>query len=237
MRRRRGFTLLELLVSVTLGAALVALTAHVFGTAVRGRERLERTAGDLAALRRAYETITRDMHSATVPPDDSGWQFGLSATGAGAGSDILQFASLVGEPLLLGRAGNETALIQYAVAEDPETGRSTLWRYETAYPVPDGAAAGGGAALSQDTRAIPLLPGVTGAAYLFYSEEQQSWLQTWENQAGLPSAIRLDLTLQAGDTEEQDGEAGSERLESWVFSLPAAAPPAAAGAAGTEEEL
>src|SRR5687768_12204490 len=112
--RPRGMTLLEVLVAAGLAAVLLLLTAQVFRSALDARTRLVEISGDLTALRRAYETISRDMHSATVPPDDSGLQFGLSATPAGRGSSVLQFASVVGEPLLAGRAATETALIQYA---------------------------------------------------------------------------------------------------------------------------
>lgn len=234
MKRRRGFTLLELIVAASLAAGLVMLTAQVFRSALAGRERLQGVSGEMARLRQAYQTISRDMHSAVVPPDDSGLQFGLSAAegaGAGGGTDVLQFAATDGEPLLAGRAANETVLVQYAVAEDPRTGRPTLWRYETAYPVPEGAAPGTGG----DTRALPLLPGVVGASYLFFNAEQQDWSDTWEGQTGLPTAIRIDLALQSapgGDT----ANAAPARQESWVFQLPAAgfANDEAAEAAETE---
>ena len=223
---RRAMTLIELLVAMTLAATLLLLTAQVFRTALDGRERVEEKAAESAAVRRAYETISRDMHSATVPPDESGLQFGLSATPAGSASNVLQFASVVGEPLLVPRASNETVLVQYAVAEDPRDNRLAFWRYETPYPVPEGAAPG----TSEETRTVLLLPGITTASYLFYSEEQQNWVESWDGEAGLPTAIRIDLALQ-----DADGR-GEPRQESWIFSLPAAraANDEAAEAAETE---
>jgi hypothetical protein len=142
--------------------------------------------------------------------------FGLSttATTSGLGADVLQFASVVGEPLLVGRPANETVLIQYVVTDDPRTGEPGLWRYETPYPVPDSSTNQGG--LSEDTRMTPLLSGVTGATYLFYSTEQQTWLDTWDGQTGLPTAIRVDLALSNGDRDAEP------KIESWVFSVPAA---------------
>lgn len=212
MTRRRGYTLIELLVAAGLASMLLFLAAQVFSTATRSRERLRERAGDTAALQRAYDAISRDLHSATVPPDDSGLQFGLSATSAGTANNVLQLASIVGEPLLAGRAANETALIQYAVAEDPVTGRPGLWRYETPYPVPDAASGTAG----EPERAFVLVPGVVQASYLFYSSAQQNWLETWEGEMGLPAAIRIDLALENRSGEEET------RTESWTFALPSA---------------
>lgn len=207
--KRRGFTLIELLVAVALGASLMVLAASVFRTAMDGRQRLAGRSERIAALRRTFEILSRDFHSATVPPDDSGLQFGLTPPAAG-GAELLQFAAVVGEPLLAGRAATETVLLQYVVAEDPRTGTPTLFRHETAYPVPEGAAPGE----SPDTRSQPLLPGATGATYLFYSAAQQTWVESWEGEVGLPAAVRVDLAVQ--DTAE-----GPPRQESWVFTLPA----------------
>lgn len=213
---RRGFTLIELLISFTLAAVILMLFAQVFRSATTGRERVQEIGTRTGALRRCFETMNRDIHSSTVPPDDSGLTFGLSstATSGGVGADVLQFASVVGEPMLVGRAANETVLIQYMVTQDPRTGEPGLWRYETPYPVPDSSGSSGG--ISEDTRMTPLLSGVTGATYLFYSNEQQTWLDTWDGQTGLPTAIRVDLALSKGDNDPDP------KVESWVFSVPAA---------------
>jgi general secretion pathway protein J len=209
--RRRGFTLIEVLLAAALSAVLLILAAQVFRTALTARDRLREVSQEQSAVRRAFETISRDMHSATVPPDDSGLQFGLTAAPAGA-SNIMQFAAVVGEPMLLNRAANETVLVQYSIAPDPRTNRPTLWRYETSYPVPDGSTPGA----SQDTRTTPLLPGVTAATYLFYSADQQTWVDSWDGLTGLPTAIRIDLVM------EQPNLKSDPRQESWVFTLPAA---------------
>jgi prepilin-type N-terminal cleavage/methylation domain-containing protein len=213
---RRGYTLIELLISLTLAAVLLALFAHVFRTATFARDRVQERGATAGALRRCFETMSRDIHSATIPPDDSGLQFGLATAGttSGLGADILQFASVVGEPLLVGRPATETALIQYVVDADPRTGTPTLWRYETPYPVPDVGT--GAAGLSDDTLMTPLLPGVIGATYLFYSNQQQTWVETWEGETGLPGAIRVDLLLQ------REGVDLEPQLQSWIFTVPAA---------------
>lgn len=214
--RRRGFTLIELLLAIALGATLLMLAAQVFATALNGRSRLQERNVTSSALRRAYETISRDMHSAIVPPDDSDLQFGISSTVSGATRDVLQLATVVGEPLMVSRAANETVLVQYAIAPDPDTGRSTFWRYETPYPVPEGSSVES----DPDTRAIPLLVGVEDASYTFYSPTQTTWVQTWDGETGLPTAIRFDLVFEVEDVPNRTP--GTAQHESWIFNLPAA---------------
>lgn len=227
LRTRGGFTLIELLVATALGAVLLLLAAQVFQTAMRTRDRVRQVGAETTALRRAYELIGRDLHSAVVVPEESGLTFGLAASPTGAPSGAFQLASAVGEPLLVGRAVGETVIVQYSVEEDPRTGRPGLWRRETPYPVLEGGAPG----LTEDTRSTLVLPDATNAAYLFYSPEQTNWIETWDGQVGLPTAVRVDLTL-----EEPDGR-GEPRQESWVFSLPASqfANDEAAVAAAAEE--
>jgi prepilin-type N-terminal cleavage/methylation domain-containing protein len=210
MKRRRGYTLLELMVATAMGATLMAVAAGAFITAMDGRSRLEAHGAARAALRRAYEVLARDIHSATLPPDDSGVQFGLDLTAGGGAADVLRLAAVVGEPLLTPRPANETVLVEYAIAENPRTGRPAFWRFATPYPVVAGPGTDG------DTRALPLLDGVVDAEYAFFSESQANWLTTWEGEPGLPTAIRVDLYF----GEDEGGRAGAQR-ETWIFQLPA----------------
>lgn len=213
MRRRRGLTLIEMLVASALAAMLVGLAAHVFVTASSLRGRLREAGTASADLRRAHEMIARDLHSATIAPDDTGLQFGTSSSGYGTGSDILRFATTVGEPLLATRKVGETALIQYSItSETGETGDAGLWRFENAYPLPTDESE------PPPERATLILPGARAVSYLFYSETEQNWLNSWEDQVGLPTAIRMEIVLGSGpETREEEA-----RLESWVFTLPSA---------------
>ncbi len=218
--RRPGYTLIEVLVAMALVAMLATLVAQTFRAAAVARERIHAHLRLAAGLRRAYDVIARDLHSSVLPPDDTGLLFGIAATPAAAGSSVLQLASAVGDPLLAGRVANETVLVQYAVMPDPRTEAPTLWRFETPYPLPDDGsgqpAAPDPSGQNTDTRSTPLLPGVTGVTFLFYSLSQQNWVETWEGETGLPDAVRMDLLF-----EDPNGRA-EPRQESWVFHLPAA---------------
>lgn len=214
MKRRRGFTLIEVLVAAAFGTTLLLLTAHVFHTALNGRERLRHTAEDSSALRRAFDVMSRDLHSAVVPPEDAGFQFGLAAEQGTSVVTPFQFATANAEPVLLTRAGNETQLVQYSVDVDPRTGRPMLWRRTVGYPSPNQTSPFD----ADDAGLVPLLPGVSAITYTFYSTDQQTWVDTWEGETGLPTAVRIDLII-----EDRGATARSvPRQESWTFNLPAA---------------
>lgn len=236
MRRRRGLTLIELVVALTLGAMVVLMGAQVFRMGLFGREQLKNRASQTTALRRAYEIISRDLHSAVVPPDDSGLQFGSSAGSSAPNSEVFAFASTVGEPLLVtNRAANETSLIRYEVGLDPVTERPTLWRYETPYPVPEGTSIES----AEDVRATPLLTGVAEVHYQFLDAAQSAQVDTWEGQPGIPAAVYMTLVLdRSGQNTASRGTTNANAAaESWTFYLPGSKYSAdeAAAAAAAEE--
>ncbi len=211
MTRRAGFTLLELVVATAMLTALGARCAMVFRATWSGRDRLRTHIQDMGSLSRTYEVMMRDFHCAVVPPDDSGLQFG-SGGATGGGTNVLQFAAALGEPLLAGRQANETVLVQYSIIADPDTARPTLYRIETPYPIQDSLLA----SAQPSGRGTALLPGVIGATYVFFSSDQQDWVNSGAGLTGLPTAVRVDLILE-GQRQSQE-----QRSESWVFSMPAA---------------
>jgi len=225
-RVRPGYTLIELLIALALGASVLLVTAQVFQTALRGRERLQGRAGDVARLRRAYDIISRDMHSAVLPQDDTEFQLGLSA--ASAGQTGFQMATAVGDPLMAGRPANETVIVRYSVTEDPDTGQPSLFRHETPYQPANGTGPMGGGpapaagAPDAEMRSMILLPGVASVSYMFYDPDTRQWANTWGGQTpGLPSAIRMDLVMAVPVSASAEAPA-APRAEQWIFSLPAA---------------
>ncbi len=233
MTRRSGFTLLELLVSIVMISLLTTIGARVFIATFTARDRLRESTREVGGLRRAYEVISRDFHSAVTAPEDSGVVFGLVSGGNASLNPVFQFASAVSEPLLVGRQANETALLQYLVEPDPRTGEPALWRVENAYPVPEGTTPGQVGQNSEgDTRATLLLRGVTNINYLFYSTSQTNWVDTWDGEAGLPTGVRMDLFF--GESNDPNKP---PRQETLTFSIPSAAfinsEAAAAASAGT----
>jgi type II secretory pathway component PulJ len=213
MKRRAAFTLIELLIASSMAAVLLFLAAAVFMAALRGRTRIHEIGSQTGLLRRAYQTVARDLHSALPAPDDAGMPFGYATDTSASGTPILQLATSVGEPLLTGGTTTETELVRYVIEADPRTNRPTLFRQAIPYS----------AELSQSpqnalasARLTPLLPGVTGVNYLFYSTSQTNWVDTWDGEVGMPTAVRIDLQMETTNPN------ADPRIESWTIVLPAA---------------
>jgi hypothetical protein len=152
-----------------------------------------------------------------MPPDDSSIFFGLTNQQDQFGPGNLALAATVGEPLLASRPTSEIVIVRYVLGEDPldRTGKTgTLYRYGV--PHPEGAEGATVAGVDSETRQQPLLRNVDAVTYLFYSEERRDWVQTWEQETGLPLAVRMDLSM------HRPGEAAGSKLETWIFQLPAA---------------
>lgn len=216
-RRRRGLTLIELIVASTMAAVLLWATSAAFRAAIDTRNRLTGRSAELAELRRAHDAIARDFHSCAMPPEDSSIFFGMTTQQDQFGPGNLALASTIGEPLLASRPTSEMVIVRYVLSQDPldRTGKTgVLFRY--AVPHPEGAEGATVAGIDADTRQQPLLRNVDAVSYLFYSEERKDWVQTWEQETGLPLAVRMDLSM------HRPGEAAGSKLESWIFQIPAA---------------
>ncbi len=217
MRARRGLTLIELMVAATMAAILLWAVAGVFRAAVDTRNRLTGRTQELSELRRAHDLIARDFHSCLMPPEDSSILFGLTNQQDQFGAGNLAMASSIGEPLLASRPTSEVVIVRYVLGQDPldrsgQTG--ILYRY--AVPYPEGTEGATIAGIDAETRQQPLLRNVDSVSYLFYSEERRDWVQTWEQETGLPLAVRMDLAM------HRVGEPAGSRTETWIFQLPAA---------------
>ena len=216
-RARRGLTLIELIVASVMAAMLLWATAGAFRATIDTRNRLTGRTAELSELRRAHDIIARDFHSCVMPPDDSSIFFGLTNQQDQFGANALALAASIGEPLLASRPTSEIVIVRYVLGQDPldESGRTgILYRY--AIPYPEGAESATVAGIDTETRQQPLLKNVDAVAYLFYSEERQNWVESWEQETGLPLAVRMDISM------HRPGEEAGSRRESWIFQLPAA---------------
>ncbi len=195
-RARAGFTLIELLVALTLlGLVSVVLFGGLrFGTRAweAGNARAER----LAEIETVQSLLRRQLAQAVQP----GTLAGRSEAGEGGapfvgGANALRFVALA--PLRIGVAG--FYLFDLAVIEDSRSARLELtWRLFR----PD----------EPDTLAEPepglggrrvLIEGIERAAFSYYGaergEQEARWRERWDEAAGLPSLIALDIAFPRDD--------------------------------------
>jgi type II secretion system protein J len=210
-------TLIELIVASAMAAVLLWATSAAFKATVDTRNRLMGRTAELSELRRAHDVIARDFHSCVMPPEDSSIFFGLTNQQDQFGAGNMALAASIGEPLLASRPTSEIVIVRYVLGQDPldRTGKTgVLYRY--GIPYPEGAESATVAGIDAETRQQPLLRNVDAVTYLFYSEERRDWVETWEQETGVPLAVRMDLSM------HRAGDPVGSKLETWIFQLPAA---------------
>ncbi|MCC6231628.1 MAG: prepilin-type N-terminal cleavage/methylation domain-containing protein [Verrucomicrobiales bacterium] len=189
--RAAGFTLLEVLLAITVGAVVLVAINGVFFSALRLRERTTRLIESALPVQRALNLVTRDLAS-LVPP-------GTTMSGA--------FATVPTNSLLPGQ-----------VTPDLFTASATLddltpWPevQKVAYLVlPSTNRAHGKQLVRAVTRNLlatvtespayePVLDGVESLTLLYHDGTQ--WQTTWDSATAatpLPAAIKVELQLEAG---------------------------------------
>jgi prepilin-type N-terminal cleavage/methylation domain-containing protein len=183
MRNRRAFTLLELIVSISV-AGIIALL--VYGSASAGldtRDALDRYRASTETEMRARVLLSDALRHATDEIDNGGVAFGLvDATDTrGLPIDQLEFA---------------TRGIQ------PPLGASPRWTVTLA-PTPAGLLLRAVPIAGTDSgTGLPVmsavLPGIRGLDVEVASIAAPAWSATWLSSGQLPSAVRITLIDSAG---------------------------------------
>ena len=179
---RRGFTLLELIVSIAIAGVIALL---VYGSANAGldtRDALDRYRAGAEAELRARLMLADALRHATDEVDDrSAFELVDATDSQGAPADQLTFVTRGIVPPL-----GASPLWSVTVASTPA---GLLVR---ASPVPDASRDSHSAAIST------VLRDVRGVDVHVASLADASWTTTWPSAAQLPSAVRLVLFDRAG---------------------------------------
>lgn len=225
MRVSRAFTLLELLVGLTVATLIVTAAAGVFVATLDAWQRGSESAQLLQAGRTAADTIERHLRGALPPElrDDYVFQ----------GEDLSDEAAF----------GHRLTLASANVARFPRAeSAADAWELEITYdpvetdgltlrldPSPDNEYDTGGYLMD-------LAPGVTSFQVLYYDNGE--WLEDWYRDE-LPHAVEFHLTLEAVDpaadpdaepTRDDDGPPRRSITVSRIVTLPMA------GEAANDEE-
>jgi len=181
MRSDKGFTLLEILVAISIASLLLLAIYGVFGTLSQAREQVEARGAVYHQARILFDRLGRELHS---PADFN--QTSLSGGKDDRGRTYLELDTIAATPMS-GAAGVE-ATVRYLWTEDttPESTEKALYRSERISWTDDDGQPG-----------QRLLAGVADFAVGFYDGAQ--WQQSWSQSSGKPEAVRIDLALVDGD--------------------------------------
>lgn len=171
-----GFTLLELLISVTLIGIMVIILASVLRLGYRSLEAGERKMDNLEHLRACFHVIEAQFLS-QIPMtylEEGEKKFYFEGK-----SDRLTFSTLFS----VWEGGKGVVIVSYKITEEGQ-GRKALWVEEKPMGGPEG-------------REIKLLDALSDASFAYYyqgpTNEQGQWLEEWRETAFLPRQVKVIL--------------------------------------------
>jgi prepilin-type N-terminal cleavage/methylation domain-containing protein len=199
-----GFTLLELLVSVTIAAILVATQVAPFQRTILSRDIAERRMEQSSSARLVLQRLSEELSSALPIAGDRG--FRVAEQQMETASSELRFATTAAQRVQ-GGARDPVQLVHYYLEAEPFG--------ETA-----GAGAGGRsrrrvarlvkaqlpsiAAPEVEPLLLPVLDGVMSFHVRVVPPDADTWVETWPSEGSseaLPRAVELELAIDDGTPE------------------------------------
>lgn len=198
-----GFTLLELLIAITVLGLLTALLSGGLGFGARVWERERRQLDQWSELQTVQEMLRRILSQA-IPLAQQG-----ETQGAGSGSFVGTDSSLefLGPPPAQSLAGG---IYKYSLAVRVETSGLRLvlhWQRRTPDGIqaqrPVGNTAPEGAQRLQGGGEVLVIDRIAGAQFSYFGGSEEGsrprWRDRWQDEAKTPLLVRLQVSFPPGD--------------------------------------
>jgi general secretion pathway protein J len=190
--RERGFTLIEVLIAMTLLGLLMAMLSGGLRLGTRAWEASDARSAELARLEAVHGFIRRTLTGAypllRTGDDDAKRQ--IAFTG---GAEAVEFTALM--PAHFGVGGFYTITL---AVEDGVDGARLVFRRQL-YRSSDEETPAPAAAITIDEKEKVLLEGVSKAEFAYFgiaeNDERPSWRDEWQDQKSLPELVRLSVTF------------------------------------------
>jgi len=202
-RRERGFTLVEVMIAVSITAVVGAMALGAFQRASAARQAVEEQDERVAGARASLGRISRELEAAFLSEHFDRRRFRDRPTvfkgRDGGDRDTLLFATMAHTRAVRDARESDQSVVEYLVDADPDApGENALFRREK-IRIDDEPDRGG-------TRAL-LLRHVTGFDVQYWDWQKQEWVRDWSTAPGdrtiLPPRVKMKLTLRMPDGKDR----------------------------------
>jgi general secretion pathway protein J len=179
-----GFTLVEVLVAISILAILMTSVYGIFTSVSVARERLDADSADYHRARVIFDRMGRELRGTYFQARDQGLVF--IGGKADEKTAILELTTTAVSPL--SRTGSGLARVRYLLVTDPENAASGLVLMRSEQPAHEPATETGIDGMMR------LAPGVDAMTLRFFAQGQ--WQEKWDGRiSGLPEMVEIALQL------------------------------------------
>jgi general secretion pathway protein J len=185
----RGFTLVEILVAISILAILLTSVYGIFTSVSLTRERLDADSAEYHRARVVFDRLGRELRGTYFQPSDPDLVF----SGRSVDDDALELELTTTAVSPLSQTGSGIARVRYQLVEDQEATDGGLVLMRSEHPVHEQIDEGA-------VGMMRLVPGIEALRLRFYANGL--WQETWDGRiTGLPELVEIALRLRTGEKE------------------------------------
>ena len=182
-RFEKGFTLVEILVAISILAILLTSVYGIFSSVSMTRERLDADSAEYHRARVLFDRLGRELRGAYFQPRNSNLVF----TGKAVDDRQVELELTTSAVSPLSQTGSGIAKVHYLLIEDQEDKASGLVLMRSEHSVHESTD-------DETTGMMRLVPGIETMTLRFYADGQ--WQTAWDGQtSGLPELVEIALQL------------------------------------------
>lgn len=179
----KGFTLVEILVAVTILAIVLTSVYGIFGSVSAAKTRLDRDSTDYHRARIVFDRFSRELHGTYYRGGDEATFFRGGRDDNG--ETFLELTTTAATPL--SAIGTGIAEVRYRLVADEELSNDLQVLLRGEQPMQSSL-------LVHDDRMMRLAPGIERMTVRFYSAGQ--WHNDWDaDQKGLPQLVEITMII------------------------------------------
>lgn len=209
---RRGFTLIEVMLTVAITATVFAMVGGILLSVISSSERIEKMLRTEKAGYGVLSTLRRDL--------------------TGVYAYALGGAAFKGEDKdVSGHDADSLTFVTTARVLPAEDGRPAPTMVEVGYRLGDAAAEGAGLSLFRRVAPyegdpldgpgdyVEIYSGIESFQLTYLDPEEKEWVESWTESEALPLAVKVELKLVLSDGERAEAEATGVELPEPTFVM------------------